>query len=73
MQGRERIIIEMAKQRAIEASRVPPAAGEPSPEVHPPIERRPRSAAEKLRILQEYDSYPVGSPERGALLRREGI
>jgi transposase-like protein len=63
----------MAKQRAIEPNRVPPVAGEPSPEVHPPVERRPRSAAEKLRILQEYDSYPVGSPERGALLRREGI
>ncbi len=23
--------------------------------------------------MQEYDAYPVGSPERGALLRREGI
>jgi transposase len=36
--------------------------------------RRPaRSAAERLRIVEEYDSYPKGSPERGALLRREGI
>jgi transposase-like protein len=41
--------------------------------VQPPSERRARSAAEKLRILQEYDSYPLGAPERGALLRREGI
>src|SRR5262249_43087297 len=32
-----------------------------------------RSAAERLRLVEEYDSYPVGSPARGALLRREGI
>jgi transposase-like protein len=42
-------------------------------EVQPPSTRRARSAAEKLRIIQEYDSYPVGSPERGAVLRRAGI
>ena len=48
-------------------------ADTPSAEVQPSVARRPRSAAEKLRILQEYDAYPVGSPERGALLRREGI
>jgi hypothetical protein len=23
--------------------------------------------------LEEYESYPAGSPERGALLRREGV
>ncbi len=44
-----------------------------SPECQPSPERRTRTAAEKLRILQEYDAAPVGSPERGALLRREGI
>ena len=44
-----------------------------SPEYRPSPERRTRSAAEKLRILQEYDAAPLGSPERGALLRREGI
>ncbi len=44
-----------------------------SPEYQPSPERRTRSAAEKLRILQDYDAAPVGSPERGALLRREGI
>ena len=44
-----------------------------SPEYQPSPERRTRTAAEKLRILQEYDAAPVGSPERGALLRREGI
>lgn len=32
-----------------------------------------RSAAERLRIVEQYDSYPAGSPERGALLRREGV
>ena len=52
------------------ASRTPEAA---SPEIHPNAARRTRTAAEKLRILQEYDTAPVGSPERGALLRREGI
>jgi transposase len=44
-----------------------------SPEYQPCPERRTRTAAEKLRILQAYDAAPVGSPERGALLRREGI
>lgn len=38
-----------------------------------PAKRPPRSAAERLRILEEYESYPAGSPERGALLRREGV
>ena len=38
-----------------------------------PAKRAPRSAAERLRILEEYESYPPGSPERGALLRREGV
>jgi transposase-like protein len=52
------------------ASRTPETS---SPEIHPNAERRTRTAAEKLRILQEYDTAPVGSPERGALLRREGI
>jgi transposase len=39
-------------------------------------EARPRtrgwSAAEKLAILTEYESYPRGDPRRGALLRRLG-
>lgn len=38
-----------------------------------PAKRPVRSAAERLRILEEYESYPAGSPERGALLRREGV
>ena len=52
------------------ASRKPETS---SPEYQPSSERRTRSAQEKLRILQDYDAAPVGSPERGALLRREGI
>lgn len=42
-------------------------------EVQVPAKHPPRSSAEKLRIVEEYDSYPKGAPERGALLRREGI
>jgi transposase len=38
-----------------------------------PTTFRARSTAEKLRILAEYEAYPAGAPERGALLRREGI
>jgi transposase-like protein len=45
----------------------------PAPE---PTEARPRirgwTAAEKLAILTEYESYPHGDPRRGALLRRSG-
>jgi transposase len=41
-----------------------------------PTEVRPRisgwTAAEKLAILTEYESYPRGDPRRGALLRRTG-
>lgn len=44
-----------------------------STEVQPPAKRPVRSAAERLRLVEEYDSYPTGAPERGALLRREGI
>ena len=35
--------------------------------------RRTFSAEYKARILAEYDAVPTGSPERGALLRREGL
>jgi transposase len=42
-----------------------------------PTEVRPRisgwTAAEKLAILTEYESYPRGDPRRGALLRRTGL
>ena len=63
----------MTKQRWIETNGVPHNVTTPSPEVQPPPERRTRSATDKLRILQEYEACPIGSPERGALLRREGI
>lgn len=43
------------------------------PEVQPKTTRPSWTAAEKLAILQEYESYPRGSPERGALVRRLGI
>ena len=35
--------------------------------------RRTFNAEYKARILAEYDALPSGSPERGALLRREGL
>lgn len=35
--------------------------------------RRTFTAEYKAAILDEYDRLPVGSPERGALLRREGL
>ncbi len=63
----------MTKQRWIEPNDVPTSATMPSPEVAPQPERRSRNATDKLRILQEYEACPAGAPERGALLRREGI
>jgi len=44
-----------------------------APEVQPSSLRPSWTAAQKLAILAEYESYPRGAPERGALLRREGI
>jgi transposase-like protein len=35
--------------------------------------RRSFTAEYKAAILDEYDRLPAGSPERGALLRREGL
>jgi hypothetical protein len=35
--------------------------------------RRSYTAEYKERVLAEYDAVPVGSPERGAILRREGL
>ncbi len=35
--------------------------------------RRSFTVEYKARILEEYDRLPVGSEERGALLRREGL
>ena len=43
----------------------------------PDIDARPRrrsfTAEYKERVLAEYDAAPVGSTERGAILRREGL
>jgi transposase-like protein len=44
---------------------------EPDPAARP--RRRSFTAEYKARILDEYDAFPVGSSERGALLRREGL
>ncbi len=44
---------------------------EPDPAARP--RRRTFVADYKARILDEYEALPVGSSERGALLRREGL
>jgi transposase len=44
---------------------------EPDPAARP--RRRSFTAEYKAAILDEYDQFPVGAPERGALLRREGL
>ena len=44
---------------------------ETDPAVRP--RRRTFTAEYKSQILAEYDSYPAGAEERGALLRREGL
>ncbi len=63
----------MSKQFSNRTNGMPQQMAVPTAEIQPPAERQARSAADKLRILQEYDAYPIGAPERGALLRREGI
>ena len=44
---------------------------EPDPAARP--RRRSFTAEYKAGILDEYDALPVGTAERGALLRREGL
>ena len=44
---------------------------EPDPAARP--RRRSFTAEYKAKVLAEYDALPVGSEERGALLRREGL
>jgi transposase-like protein len=44
---------------------------DPDPAARP--RRRSFTAEYKAAIVAEYDSLPAGSPERGALLRREGL
>ena len=63
----------MSKQVPHQANGLPQQTPGSTSEIQPPAECQARSAAEKLRILQEYEAYPAGSPDRGALLRREGI
>jgi len=45
----------------------------PTPDVQSAVDRPVPTTADKLCILQEYEAYPPGSPERGARMRREGI
>jgi transposase len=47
------------------------AVDEPNPAARP--RRRSFTAEYKSAILDEYDALPVGSSERGALLRREAL
>ncbi len=47
------------------------AVDDPDPAAKP--RRRSFTAEYKARILDEYDSLPTGSDQRGALLRREGL
>ncbi len=47
------------------------AVDEPDPAAR--RRRRTFTAEYKEEILAEYDALPTGAPERGALLRREGL
>jgi transposase len=47
------------------------AVSEPDPAARP--RRRSFTAEYKAAIVQEYDALAAGSPERGALLRREAL
>lgn len=51
-------------------------ASEASPNARPSTEAQPAqarwTAAQKLAIIAEYESYPRGDPRRGELLRRVG-
>ena len=51
----------------VDDGRVP----EPDPAARP--QRRSFTAEYKAAIIEEYDALEHGSPERGALLRREGL
>ena len=44
---------------------------QPDPAARP--RRRSFTAEYKAAVLDEYDALPVGSPQRGGLLRREGL
>jgi len=51
--------------------------GDPAPDSGADPSARPRrrsyTAEYKERVLADYDAVPVGSSERGAILRREGL
>src|SRR5215207_9081938 len=43
------------------------------PEVQPSTHRVTWTATQKLALLAEYEAFPRGSAERGAILRRNGL
>jgi transposase-like protein len=45
----------------------------PSTEIAPSAKRPARSAAQRLRIVEEYDSDPTGAPQHRAILRHLAI
>ena len=51
---------------------VPKATTNERPSTETELQQRTWTAAEKLAILAEYESYPRGDPRRGELLRRVG-
>lgn len=51
---------------------VPKATTNEHPSTETEHQQRTWTAAEKLAILAEYESYPRGDPRRGQLLRRVG-
>lgn len=51
----------------------PPDARRRDPEVRPASTRPRWAAADKLALLAEYETFPRGSAERGAFLRRHGL
>ncbi len=51
---------------------VPKSATNDHPSTEAEHQQRTWTAAEKLAILAEYESYPRGDPRRGELLRRVG-
>lgn len=51
----------------------PPEIRRHDPEVQPASIRATWTAPEKLALLTEYETFPRGSAERGAFLRRHGL
>jgi transposase-like protein len=61
----------MPTNRTAPQPRTPETTETTLPEEHLP--QTTLTAAQKLAILTEYEAYPYGDPQRGALLRRHGL